>query len=231
MTRNWLSSILLVPLLALAGCDLVGPDRGNTRIVVSSAGARGASFALSPTAVAADRDKDHDVQKGGSSGAVLALVEELAVTVTAVQALPAQFLDRPDSENYWETLTLSGPATVNLLSLPTDSSSGLTLVEGDLPPGAYVRIRLLVSEINLSLAAPLRLGGHTFPAGEPIEVSLRDPWVSIPGAFFTVADDGTSTVDVYFDSGETIGQLVVTSDGRLRFAPVMRGKYWREDQH
>jgi hypothetical protein len=226
MTPRRVASVLLLPLLALSACDTFGPDNGNTRIVVSRSGAGGASFALSPTSIAVDASHYGD-DYGGR--AVLALVEDLSVTVTAVQALPAQYLDRPHPENFWETMTLSGPATVNLLTLPVDSMAGVTLVEGDLPPGAYVRLRLLVSEIDLTLAAPLTLGGHTFPAGEPIAVSLRDPWVRIPGAFFTVSDDGTSTVNVYFDPGASIGQLVVTSDGRLRFAPVMRGRYWRDD--
>lgn len=235
MTRRWMSPALLVPLLALGACEGLGPDSGNTRVVVSRLGAGGAAFSLSPTAVSLDRrddddDRDDDDRRGGNPGAVLALVEDLDVTVTAVQALPAQFLDRPDSGDLWETMTLSGPATVNLLALPDDADNALTLFEGDLPPGAYVRLRFLVSEINLTLAAPLELGGHSFPAGEPIEVALRDPWVRIPGAFFTVADDATSTVDVFFDPGATIGQLVVTNDGQLRFAPVILGNHWRSDR-
>jgi hypothetical protein len=54
--------------------------------------------------------------------------------------------------------------------------------------------------------------------------------VRIPGAFFTVDDDETETVNVYFDAGSTIGQLRVTPDGRLQFVPVVRGKYWRDDR-
>ena len=36
-------------------------------------------------------------------------------------------------------------------------------------------------------------------------------------------------IEESFDPEATIGQLVVTGDGRLRFAPVMRGNYWRQD--
>lgn len=227
MQARWVTPVLLLPLLALSGCDTLGPDGGNTRIVASRVSGTGASQALIPTAPAADHGDDRD--GGRNNGAILALVEDLSVTVTAVQALPAQYLDRPNPERFWETMTLAAPVTVNLLSLPTEGTGDLELFDGDLPPGAYVRLRLLVSEIDLTLAAPLTLGRHTFPAGEPIPVSLEDPWVRIPGAFFTVADDETTTVDVFFDPGSTIGRLVVTPGGQLRFVPVMRGKFWRDD--
>lgn len=225
MQRRWVSPVLLVPLLALSSCDTLGPDSGNTRIVASRVSGAAPSQTLIPTSPSADRGEDDDRPRG----AILALVEDLDVTITAVQALPAQYLDRPNPERYWETMTLSAPVTVNLLSLPFEDDGGLELFDGDLEPGAYVRLRLLVSEIEMSLAAPLTIGRHTFPAGEPLQVSLADPWVRIPGAFFTVADDSTTTVDVFFDPATTIGRLVVTPDGQLRFVPVMRGKFWRDD--
>ena len=114
MRRRWFTPALLVPLLALSSCDTLGPDRGNTRIMASRVSGTGASQALIPTEAAASRDGEHN------PGAVLALVEDLSVTVTAVQALPAQFLDRPNPERFWETMTLAAPVTVNLLSLPTN---------------------------------------------------------------------------------------------------------------
>ena len=40
---------------------------------------------------------------------------------------------------FWETMTLDAPVTINLLSLPYDSAGGVELFDGDLPPGAYVR--------------------------------------------------------------------------------------------
>ena len=230
MATRWTSPILLVPLLALAtACETLGPDRGNTRIVASRLSSVGGSAALAPTPLQAERDGENDRDGTRGGGATLALVEDLEVTVTAVQALPAQYLDRPNPEEFWETMTLSSPLTVNLLSLPFEEDGGMELFDGDLPPGAYVRLRLLVSEIEMTLAAPLQIGRHSFPAGEPLAVSLRDPWVRIPGAFFTVADDSTTTVQVFFDAGSTIGQLMVTPNGQLQFVPVVRGKHWRED--
>jgi len=231
MSRRWNAPILLLPLLAVAtACDVLGPDRGNTRIVASRVSAASPNAALAPTAMVADRSGDDGDREGSRGGAAtLALVEDLDVTVTAVQALPAQYLDRPNPEEFWETMTLTAPVTVNLLSLPFEEDGGTELFDGDLPPGGYVRLRLLVSEIEMTLAAPLTIGRHSFPAGEPLQVNLRDPWVRIPGAFFTVADDSTTTVQVFFDAGSTIGQLVVTPNGQLQFVPVVRGKHWRDD--
>jgi hypothetical protein len=228
MLRRPQALLLLLPLLAFTACDVTGPDV-NTRVLLSRAGS-GTSSALIPTSIAASHGSDREDDRRRNPTAVLALVEDLEVTVTAVQALPAQYLDRRDQEGLWETMTLSGPATVNLLNLPAESGEGLTMFEGNFEPGAYVRLRFLVSEIELTLAAPLTLEGHTFPAGEPIEVLLQDPWVRIPGAFFTVTEGETATVDVFFDSAATIGQLVVTPSGNLRFAPVMLGKQWRQDR-
>ena len=91
MARRWNAPILLLPLLAFAtACDTLGPDRGNTRIVASRLSAAAPNAALAPTAIVADRSGDDDDREGSRSGAAtLALVEDLDVTVTAVQALPA----------------------------------------------------------------------------------------------------------------------------------------------
>lgn len=232
MTRRSQALLLLLPLLAFTACDSTspGPDV-NTRVLVSRAGgSSGASGVLIPTTAEASRGSEHEDPAKKGAGAVLALVEDLDVTVTAVQALPAQYLDRRDQEGLWETMTLSGPASVNLLSLPLDSAQAITMFEGNFEPGAYVRLRFLVSEIELTLAAPLTLQGKTFPAGEPIPVLLNDPWVRIPGAFFTVTEGSTATVNVYFDTAASIGQLVVTPSGNLRFDPVMRGRNWQQDR-
>lgn len=216
--------LVVAAALALGACDLTGPDRGNTRVLASSLSVAGASRAVLPVAPLPDRD---DRDRPENPSLALALVKDLEVTITAVQALPAQFLDR-ETEGSWETLTLSTPARVNLFALPTDSLGGLELFDGDLPPGAYVRMRFLVSEITLTLAAPLRIGRHSFPADEEIEIRVRDPWVRVPGAYFTVSDDSTANVHVYFDPVASFGQLVVTPDGALALAPVINGRGRRE---
>jgi hypothetical protein len=159
---------------------------------------------------------------GHGGGAVLALVDDLAVTITAVQALPVAFIDGPHDDGDWETLTFGAPVDVNLLSLPTDSA-GLEIVNGDLPPGAYVRLRFLVSEANLTLLAPLTLGGRTYPANEEISITFPNPWISIPGAFFTVDDVEGAVIHVVFDPASSLGQITVGQGGSLRLTPVFHG--------
>lgn len=200
---------------ALVGCDnILGPD-GQTRILFSQGSSAGASLSVSPGDAG-------DVATGKSYGtAVLALVDKLEVTITAVQAQPARYIDMPESEQHWETLTLADPVTVDLLGLPT-SENGLEVISGDLAPGAYVRLRLLVSEAALTLRAPLTIGKETFEAAEPIEIDIPDAWVRVPGAFFTVTEEG-ATVSVEFDPSVSLGQLTMR-EGRLRLTPVIRGK-------
>ena len=111
-----------------------------------------------------------------------------------------------------------------LLSDFTDLESGLRDAQR-LPTGTVVIAshsvvtRFLLTQALTSFHA-------TFPN---VLVDLRDPWVRIPGAFFTVADDTTTPLQVFVDAGSTIGQLVVTPNGQLQFVPVVRGKHWRDD--
>lgn len=211
-------SFLLASFVAaagLGGCDtILGPD-GQTRIFFSQASSAGASFSVSPS--------EHEGSTTPKGSAVLALVDGLEVTITAVQAQPARFIDAPESDQSWETLTLSSPATVDLLGLPSDEK-GLEILSGDLPPGAYVRIRLLVSEAKLTLRAPLTLGKHTYPANQPIPVEIPSAWVKVPGAFFTVTDSEGANVNIEFDPSVSLGQLTVSGSGNLILSPVMRGK-------
>ena len=198
----------------MSGCDSLLSPEPQTRIYLSQASAAGARLSISPSGI--------DASGSSKGGAVLALVDSLNVTITAVQAMPARYLDSHESEQSWETLTLSEPATVDLLGLPSDDQ-GLEVLSGDLAPGAYVRLRLLISEAELTLRAPLTLGRATFEAGEPIEVIIPDAWVRVPGAFFTVTEGEGAAVTIEFDPSVSLGQLTV-NDGRLRLTPVMRGR-------
>jgi hypothetical protein len=223
---------LLGTFVALAGCEAIaGGEGGRTRIMLSRAGPAspsnvsapvsggGAAYSMLPTSEPATSGHG----SGHGEGAVLALVDDLAVTITAVQALPVAFIDKPHDDGDWETLTFGAPVDVNLLSLPSDPA-GLEIVNGDLPPGAYVRLRFLVSEAHLTLLAPLTLGGNTYPAFEEISISLPNPWVSIPGAFFTVDDIEGAVIHVVFDPASSLGQVTVGQGGALRLTPVFHGR-------
>jgi hypothetical protein len=213
-----------LPIMALAvmasGCDAItGSDSSNTRVLLSREGGSGAAFSVGvePESGSGEASFYH----GGT--ATLALVSDLSVTITAVQALPASALDMPGEEEGWRTLTLSTPVTVNLMELPFEGD-GLEIINGDLDPGPYVRLRFLVSEANLELLAPLTISGHTYPAGEEIELRIPTPWVSIPGAYFVVEEGEGAVVEVVFDPASSFGQVTVTQGGRLTLLPVFRGK-------
>lgn len=213
-----------VPLLAasllLAGCDsITGGDRSNTRILMS----RGTGSAASPS-IGVSPDPESAAASFYHGGtATLALVSDLSVTITAVQALPASALDMPDEDEGWRTLTLGSPVTVNLMALPFEGD-GLDIINGDLEAGPYVRLRFLVSEANLELLAPLTISGNTFPAGEEIELRIPTPWISIPGAYFVVEEGEGASIEVVFDPASSFGQVTVTQGGRLTLLPVFRGR-------
>jgi len=212
----------ILPLAAVAltasGCDAItGSDNSRTRIVLSQGGSGGAAFSVN----AAPEDEASFSHGGGT--ATLALVQDLKVTITAVQALSAAFLDRSDEENGWRTLTLAAPVTVNLLSLPFEGE-GLEIINGDLAPGPYVRLRFLVSEASLVLLAPLTISGRTYAANEEIDLRIPTPWISIPGSYFVVEDGEGAVVEVVFDPASSFGQITVTQGGKLTLLPVFRGK-------
>jgi hypothetical protein len=219
--------------VALGGCDAItGNDDGRTRIMLSQENTRAASNVSVPSGeggtafTVAPSSGRSDYSEGGYGGggrAVLALVDDFDVTITAVQALPLAFIDKPHDDGDWETLTFGAPVTVNLLALPHDEA-GLEIVNGDLPAGAYVRLRFLVSEANLILLAPLTLGGRTYPANEEIAISLPSPWISVPGAFFTVDDVEGAAIHVVFDPASSLGQITVGPGGSLRLSPVFHGR-------
>jgi len=205
--------------LAVSGCDgITGSDSSRTRILLSQ-GSSGATFSVS----ASPEAEGEAAFQQGRGTATLALVRDLEVTITAVQALPAAYLDHPDENGGWKTLTLSSPVTVNLLSLPFEGD-GIEIINGDLVPGPYVRLRFLVSEANLTLHAPLTISGRTYPANEEIELRIPTPWISVPGSYFVVDEGEGGVIEVVFDPASSFGQITVTQGGRLTLLPVFRGK-------
>ena len=218
--RPTLGALLLA--LALAGCDAgTGPDRNQTRILLSQGSASSASFSI---AVSPDRDGDP-----GNGRAVIALVDSLDVTITAVQALPARYIDGPGEEHGWQTLTLAAPMTVDLFSLPS-SGDGIEIGRGELTPGTYVRLRFLVSEASLRLRAPLTIGRNTFAADTSHSLRIPSPWISVPGAYFTVAEGDGGVASVVFDPAASLGQLTVGAGGQLTLNPVLRGRGPAKDE-
>ena len=212
--RPTLAALLLAT--ALAGCDAgTGPDRNQTRILLSQGSATSANFSVSVT-------PDHESDPGNGR-AVIALVDSLDVTITAVQALPVRFIDSPSDERSWETLTLAAPITVDLFSLPS-SGEGLEIGRGELAPGAYVRLRFLVSEASLRLRAPLTIGRNTFAADTSHALRIPSPWISVPGAYFTVAEGDGGEAQIVFDAAASLGQLTVGAGGQLTLNPVLRGR-------
>jgi hypothetical protein len=222
--------VVLIGAAALASCDQIagpGVSDGQTTILLNqTADAQIAAYAITDNTTGAVA-----FHGGPFSGAKAAMLESIDVTIVAVQAQPIDSLGEfPKKLNFsnWKTLTFETPITVDLLSLPADSTGGLVIASGDLPLGSYGRLRVLVSEAQVVLNEPLVIRGDTIPAGQPIDVMIPDPWIKVPGATFSVAETG-ATVAVQFDPETSFANLVITGSGRIQFTPVFRGHRWQHD--
>lgn len=137
---------------------------------------------------------------------------------------------RPDSGfgrpmNHWYSLDVVGNGRVDLLRLPTDASSGITLAAGDLPAGDYGAARLIVTDATIWFNTAITTdSGFTLQPNTAYPVVLprmAERVGLISNAGFTVPDGG-GTVSLVFDANATVGGAVVTDRGRVILTPVLR---------
>jgi len=210
-----------------------------------------ASTAGAPVVPMADEgpggDGDHNP---GEFGRVrLSDVDSLMVTVTKVEVrvpLPdaedqadqaaetnsehAQAGDEDDDHEQdevgWDTLDIVGGGHVDLIHLPTDAGSGLTVASGTLPPGTYRHVRLFVESAMIFFNTPI-----VTPTGDTLKKDVGYP-VIIPPAdatgaavktdeSFTVPTGG-GNVPLFFDADDTIRHVRVTGDGKIIIPPTIR---------
>lgn len=109
--------------------------------------------------------------------------------------------------------------TIDLFDLP---AGGVVLVDSDLPPGNYSRLRMfLTDDATIVLNRDIRVGRVTFDEGSH---DLRIPSADQAGirlnADFDVDDDG-QVLTVLFDDGATVRRVTATGAGTLMIAPVL----------
>jgi len=126
---------------------------------------------------------------------------------------------------HWFSLAVLGNGRVDLLDLPTDSSDGILLAAGRLPPGEYVAARLIITSATIWF-------NDTIPTDSIVLLPDTGYTVQLPhrrnGAMgiltrsgFTVPDDGGDVL-LLFDPDVTIGHVVVTGNGTILIRPVLR---------
>jgi hypothetical protein len=222
-----IGSKYILPLLAVAALGACadgtgGNDRADVRVLMSRSASASASASLLANAsfagnVAAER-------------VALSALDSLNVTITSVEALPVATSDTAAADSAgegkggWVTLTLPTPLNLNLLSLPADSvTGGLQLVRGDLLPGSYRRVRLVVSGGSVVFKQATTVGQATFAAGQRVPLEVPSGKIKT-AANFTVGADSVSAVRLVFDPNATVRDVTVTGSGRVKINPVLRAK-------
>ena len=125
----------------------------------------------------------------------------------------------------WFSLDIVGSGHVDLLHLPVDSASGLTLAAGAVPAGSYGAARLIVSSANIYFNTPITNGTVTLAANTAYPVLLPHrpggPMGIMTNAGFTVPTGGGSVI-LIFDKAATIGGAAVTDSGQVVIRPMLR---------
>jgi hypothetical protein len=120
----------------------------------------------------------------------------------------------------WISLQVVSGGRVDLLNLPTEDAQGIVLATGDVPPGDYHLVRLVIASgeiwLNTELVTP---HGDTLPANTAIPVFFPSGGVMIL-TDFTVPEGG-GDVALVFDADETFAHVVITGDGRVMVTPVL----------
>ena len=124
----------------------------------------------------------------------------------------------------WYTLTVVSGGSIDLMHLPTETDVALVLATGDVPPGDYQRVRLVISEgyiwLNTEIVTPQ---GDTLPANTAIPVVFPTGGIMV-AVEFTVPEGG-GDIPLVFDAAETFAHVLVTGDGRVIVTPVMRHRH------
>jgi hypothetical protein len=217
----------ILPILAMAALGACvdgtsGNGRADVRVLMSqsaSASASAAPLADAPLAGTLSMDR-----------VARSALDSLNVTITSVEALPAASSDTVAADSAgegkggWVTLALPAPLVVNLLSLPADSAAGgLQLVRGDLLPGSYRRVRLVVSGGSVVFKQATTVGQAAFAAGQRVPLEVPSGKIKT-AASFTVGEESVAAVRLVFDPNATVRDVTVTGSGRVKINPVLRAK-------
>lgn len=168
-----------------------------------------------------------DTSSGGTS-VQPDTVASLKVTVTAIEFLRAGAADTSDGSSAWTRVSLAAPVQIDLMALPTDTTSALVIASGSVAAGSYSRVRLFVTNPRITFKGGLQFGvGVALLGGVEYQVTI--PSVAQTGikttASFTVtatANGGTTEdVNLSFNQASTLANVTVTGTGQVILAPVI----------
>lgn len=126
----------------------------------------------------------------------------------------------PGTRQRWISLEVVANGRIDLAHLPTEDEGGITLAEGDIASGEY-RVRLVVSDATIWLNTPVvSAEGDTLQAG--VGYAVIFPSGGVMAEVDLTVPEGGGNVQLVFDENESLARVVVTGDGRVLIAPVMR---------
>ncbi len=224
---------VLVPILALAAavaaCDSTsGPHSGRTTFRLKPASGSGATASMVALDEGGRGKGDH-----GSTQLTLSDIQSINIHFTDIAALPLSASNQVNEEAAWVLLPPAQPMWINLLALP---ANGLVVDRDNLPAGTYGDLRLLFDEANIVFAHDVTIDGRTFVAGQPYplfigglntssNMTLQDAddanafGIFVPAATFTVDNNTAQTIDIVFNSGNSLQNVFVIGNG-VRLVPV-----------
>lgn len=203
----------MVGLLGLAACgSTLGIDAtGNLAMTLQRADSSASLFPASPQAETQDRAVSPDT------------VSSFRVTVTSVALLHGS----ADSSHagQWTTVQLRAPVTIDLMALPTDS--GRLFARGTVEAGSYTRVRLIVTQPEISFKGSVGFGiGGTLQGNTDYAVALQGASSGIEAAA-TVQVSGSasagpsSMLSLVFDQNASLGSVSVGSNGSVMLNAVI----------
>ena len=207
--RGW-KYLLLLPAVALIGCDATGPGAGQARVFlsrdnVSAQALEGSDFVTAEGAL------------------TMAAIDSIWVTVTSVEVVPAG----NDSTSGWQSLKLdSGSVSrINLMALPVADST--QLAQGELKEGKYGHIRLRINDsATIVLKQDVSVSGTTLPKGSyPLRIpSGQQTGLKIKTENFVMGNDSSKAVTLVFDAASSVGNVIVTGNGQFQMSPVLKSR-------
>jgi len=180
----------------VASCDFgLGPDQGRVRFVLSSGGAA-AGVAGAQASPSLDSEWDHEDHEDHDYRAFQAA----NVTFSSILAR--------NQDGVLVDVAMDLPVQVDVVSMDTGGSE-VTLPDGDLPPGTYDQLVVVMTQVEAVLK-------------DGTQVAITPPgggWTAIvPLCGFSVEDGGTTTVSLQF----MVRQSFAWRNARYQFQPQLR---------
>ncbi len=133
---------------------------------------------------------------------------------------PRQFLPLDGPHRGWIVLDVTGGGRIDLLHLPYEGATGITIASGAALPGDYNRVMLAIGSaqiwFNTDIALPT---GGTLAAGVAHDAVV--PSGRIMAAVDFTIPEGGGDVNLVFAAGETLTRVGLTGDGKVIVPPVL----------